>query len=289
MNALNAAPDASISIGAVAVQPGGTSVILAGTGDPNDVLDSYYGAGILRSADGGTTWTLIEQTQDREDNLSLQDYKFAGEGFAGFAWSTANTGLVVAAASQAYEGTLVNADRPDYSYEGLYYSQDAGATWHLATITDGPGEDVQGPLDAFDLPDGNAATAVVWNPVRQLFIAAVRHHGFYQSADGVTWTRLANQPSAGISPQFCPNNAGYSGSIDCPILRAALAVNPVSGDTFAWGVDANNQDQGLWQDQCGISGNSCGNSTLDVRKAMEHRAARDQQYGGCRDHRQRQL
>ncbi|MBW8869448.1 MAG: hypothetical protein JF563_01475, partial [Acidobacteriales bacterium] len=37
----------SISIGALTVQPGGTQVVLAGTGDPNDALDSYYGAGIL--------------------------------------------------------------------------------------------------------------------------------------------------------------------------------------------------------------------------------------------------
>jgi hypothetical protein len=268
VSALDFAGDASISIGSVALQPGGTNVILAGTGDPNDVLDSYYGTGILRSADGGTTWTLIPQTHDLEDGLSLQDYKFAGEGFAGFAWSTANTGLVVAAVSQAYEGTLVNAGQPSYSYEGLYYSQDAGATWHLATITDGPGKDVQGPLDAFDSPDGNAATAVVWNPVRQLFIAAVRNHGFYQSANGVTWTRLANQPSAGIDTFLCPNNAGQTGSIDCPVYRAALAVNPVSGDTFAWSVDANNQDQGLWQDKCAISGTACGSSTLAFAKQL---------------------
>ncbi len=59
--------DASISIGALTVQPGGTGVILAGTGDPNDVLDSYYGAGILRSTDGGNTWSLIQQTSDLED------------------------------------------------------------------------------------------------------------------------------------------------------------------------------------------------------------------------------
>ena len=52
--ALGGAADASISIGALTVQPGGTGVILAGTGDPNDVLDSYYGAGILRSTDGET-------------------------------------------------------------------------------------------------------------------------------------------------------------------------------------------------------------------------------------------
>ena len=60
--ALGGASDASISIGALTVQPGGTGVILAGTGDPNDVLDSYYGAGILRSTDGGNTWSLIQET-----------------------------------------------------------------------------------------------------------------------------------------------------------------------------------------------------------------------------------
>ena len=52
--------------------------------------------------------------------------------------------------------------------------------------------DVQGPDDPFAEPDGNAATSVVWNPVRQVFVAAVRFHGYYQSTDGVTWTRLAH-------------------------------------------------------------------------------------------------
>ena len=103
--ALAGATDASISIGALTVQPGGTGVILAGTGDPNDALDSYYGAGILRSTDGGNTWSLIQQTADEEDGLSVIDAIFAGQGFAGFAWSTANPQLVVAAVSEAYEGT----------------------------------------------------------------------------------------------------------------------------------------------------------------------------------------
>ncbi len=100
--AMSGARDASISVGTITVQPGGTGVVLAGTGDPNDALDSYYGAGILRSADGGNTWSLIAATAD-------QKWAFAGEGFAGFAWSTANPQVVVAAVSQAYEGTLTNA------------------------------------------------------------------------------------------------------------------------------------------------------------------------------------
>ncbi len=258
--ALGGASDASISIGALTVQPGVTGVILAGTGDPNDVLDSYYGAGILRSTDNGNTWSLIQQTQDLEDGLGAFDFTFIGQGFAGFAWSTVNPEIVVAAVSQAYEGTLVDADWPTTTYEGLYYSTDSGATWHLATITDGSNV-VQSPLGPIAAP-GNAATAVVWNPVRQLFLAAVRYHGYYQSPDGVTWTRLTDQPGSGLTKTMCPNNLGRTGSVACPIYRGALAVNPTTGDTFAWTVDQNDQDQGLWQDLCEIGSGACGNSSI---------------------------
>jgi hypothetical protein len=259
--ALGGVSDASISIGALTVQPGGTGVILAGTGDPNDVLDSYYGAGILRSTDGGNTWSLIQETVDQEEGMSYTDASFLGEGFAGFAWSTVNPQLVVAAVSEAYEGTLVNADWPFNTYQGLYYSTDSGATWHMGTITDGGGKALQDPATT-PIALGIAATAVVWNPLRQLFVAAVRYHGYYESPDGVTWTRMTAQPGAQLTAEMCPPNYGQAGSIACPIYRGTLAVNPQTGDTFAWTVDLNNQDQGLWQDRCAISAGTCSDPTI---------------------------
>jgi hypothetical protein len=262
LGALDTAIDASISIGAVTVQPGGTGVILAGTGDPNDVLDSYYGAGILRSGDGGNTWSLIQSTAD-------QQFSFVGEGLAGFAWSTTNPQVVVAAVSQAWEGVLVGADFPNKSYEGLYYSTDGGATWSLARITDLNGLDVQGPLDSFTQPDGNAATSVVWNKFRGVFIAAVRFHGYYQSADGMQWTRLAAQPGSNLTTAYCPTRSNSTGSPDCPMYRGTVAVNPLTGDTFAWTVDLDDQDQGLWQDACAASGNSCTNSAIAFAKRWD--------------------
>jgi hypothetical protein len=258
--ALGGVTDASISIGAISVQPGGTGVILAGTGDPNDVLDSYYGAGILRSTDGGNTWSLIQQTSDEEDSLGFEDASFVGQGFAGFAWSTADPQLVVAAVSDAYEGTLVDAAWQLTTYEGLFYSIDSGATWHLATISD-DGAVLQGPNNSLST-GGNAATAVMWNPIRQLFIAAVRYHGYYESADGVTWTRMDSQPGTGMSTDECPANRGRQGSIACPMYRGVLAVNPQTGDTFAWSVDRNDQDQGLWQDRCALSGGACSDQAI---------------------------
>jgi len=246
----------SLSIGAVSVgQYAGANVVLAGTGDPNDATDSYYGQGILRSVDGGATWTLAKQSNDGV----YGSHSFAGLGAAGFAWSSATPGLVVAAFSQAAEGTLVNAPNPTYSVMGLYYSTDAGVTWKMATIRDGS-QTVQQPVVGG--APGNAATAVVWNPVRQRFYAAVRFHGYYESSDGITWTRLLNQPGTGFTQSACPPNFGSSGNVNCPIFRGALAVQTLTGDTFALTTDIKNLDQGLWQDVCVFSAGSCANTTV---------------------------
>jgi hypothetical protein len=247
----------SLSIGAVSVSnASGTDILLAGTGDPNDALDSYYGEGILRSADGGNTWTLIQQSNDSP----AANHSFVGLGVAGFAWSSSTPGLVVAALSQSAEGTLVNAPDTTYSVMGLYYSQDAGVTWQMAIIEDGTGQYVQRAATA--IYPGNAATAVVWNSVRQMFYAAVRYHGYYQSSDGIVWTRLTNQPGAGLTMTACPTNPNGTGSPACPIFRGALAVQPATGDTFALTVDANNLDQGLYQDVCRLTGGNCATGSI---------------------------
>ena len=260
----------SLSIGAISVQPvapGATPVILAGTGDPNDTTASYFGAGILRSTDGGTQWTLIPQSSDLGAGSSM-DFSFAGTGFAGFAWgNVSGNPVVVAAVSQDESGVEVNAG--EQSVLGIYYSTDLGQTWLMATITD-PSGVVQSPTTDFipcstavsRLPCGNAVTSVVWNPIRKEFYAAVRFHGYYQSPDGQNWTRLASQPGTNLTVAMCPPNAEYSGSQACPIYNGVLAVQPVTGDTFALTTDINNLDQGLWQDMCQLASGSCASSTL---------------------------
>lgn len=240
----------SLSIGAVAVQPGGTGVVLAGTGDPNDAADSYYGEGVLRSTDGGQTWSLVQ---------SANGGSFVGEGISGFAWSTASPSLVVMAVSSAAEAAAVGASK-NPGVRGLYYSTNAGATWTLATIQDGSTV-LQNRTTSYASFRGNAVTSVVWNPVRQMFYAAVRSHGYYQSSDGITWTRMANQPGTGLTTGNCQARPGDYGLLSCPIFRGTLAVQPVTGDLFAVTVDSSNGTQGLWQDVCASNGSACASST----------------------------
>jgi hypothetical protein len=241
-----------VDVGAVSVQPSNPNVVLAGTGDPTNEPDSLYGTGILRSADGGTSWTAITGAHDASTG---NGNSFFGEAFAGFAWSTNQPNVVVAAVTTAPGAYTANAGYTntsgDDSASGIYYSEDAGQTWQLAIIEDGANQTLQSPLLQ---KTGVVALAVVWNPVRHIFVAALQNHGFYSSQDGVTWLRLQNQPGgSALTGLTCRFPAG----LNCPIYSAALAVQPGSGDMFAMAVDQNDKDSGLWEDVCGASGGTC--------------------------------
>jgi hypothetical protein len=241
----------SLSIGAVAVQPTTNPIVLAGTGDPNDATDSYYGEGLLRSADGGLTWTFIQGSHDGANG----NHSFTGLATAGIAFSTTTPTLVVAAFSTSPQSVTVNA--ASYaSIPGLYYSTDAGQTWAMATLFDGS-QIVQEPQPLGTGQVGNAVTSVVWDALRGQFFAAVRAHGYYASTDGITWTRLTAQPGTNLTPSNCPVGATGTGATTCPIFRGTLAVQPATGDLYALTVDAKDLDQGLWQDLCNATSNTC--------------------------------
>ena len=51
--------EASLSMGAIEIDPTNTNIIYAGTGEATYSAVSYYGRGLLKSTDGGSTWTQI--------------------------------------------------------------------------------------------------------------------------------------------------------------------------------------------------------------------------------------
>ena len=256
----------SLSIGAIAVQPGLDPVLLAGTGDPNDATDSYYGEGILRSADGGLTWTLIQGSHDGANG----NHSFTGLATAALAFSTATPTLAVAAFSVSPQAATVDA-ATNASIPGLYFSTDAGATWQMATLMDGS-QIVQQPQPLGTGEVGNAATSVVWDSLRQQFFAAVRSHGYYSSPDGQTWTRLLIQPGTGLTTANCPVGSNGLGSANCPIFRGVLAAQPLTGDLYALTVDVHDTGQGLWQDLCNAMSNNCATSSPTFANRIDNGA-----------------
>src|SRR5579871_2830556 len=90
---------ATLSIGAIAIQPGNSdpakTLILAATGEANNAGDSYFGLGILRSTDAGNTWNLITTA----NNGALS---FTGLGGTRMAFGAGNT--AVAAMATTSEG-----------------------------------------------------------------------------------------------------------------------------------------------------------------------------------------
>ena len=229
--------ESTLAVGAIAIQPGNTdpttSVVLVGTGEPNSSADSYYGLGILRSADGGNTWSLIPS--------AVTGQSFAGTGFSKIAFSTATTSLVVAASAAASTGISLGLDAGYPHNLGLYYSTDGGATWNFAAVRD----------SATTIAPGSA-TSVVYNAVAGTFFAAIRRHGIYASTDGQTWTRLTNQPGTTLTAANCPANPS---SANCPIYRAELTVVPGRNEMYAWVVSLDNGgneiDGGIWQTRNG--------------------------------------
>ncbi|HEY6938264.1 MAG TPA: sialidase family protein, partial [Terriglobales bacterium] len=157
---------ATLATGSLALQPsssGPSSVILVGTGEADFSIDSYYGLGILRSTDGGNTWTLINSAGST----------LAGLAFAKIAFSTDNPNLVVAAASGAGNDEGAGGPGGSGNVSGLYTSRDAGLTWALTQ---------QGVVP------GIGSTAVIYDSAGHKFFAFLQFEGYYTSKDGMSWT-----------------------------------------------------------------------------------------------------
>jgi len=229
---------ATLSIGAIAIQPGNSdptkSVILAATGEADNSADSYFGLGILRSTNAGASWSLISTANGGA-------LLFSGLGGTRMAFSSASgqTSTVISAMATTSEG-LVTGTVTSGTTRGLYTSLDAGQSWTYDAISD-PG----GATDA------TSATSVVYNSSAALFFAAIRYHGFYSSPDGTHWTRLAAQPGgSALSTSACPPQSTSNGYA-CPIYRGEITAVPGRNEMYAWYVSLSSTggpaDGGIWQ------------------------------------------
>lgn len=227
----------TLTVGSIAIQPqlsspnAANSVILVGTGETNSSGASYYGLGILRSANAGNGWVLISQE-------AAGTRSFAGLGFSKIAFSTVNPDLVVAAAAGASEGVVEGLEDPVITNRELYYSTDAGQSWNYALVK-----------DAGLVIDPSSAASVVYNATAGQFLQ--RYSGtasiprMTEPIGVASTTSQADSVRSRVPPT--PRTPG------CPLYRGEFAVVPGRNEMYFWYVDGNSTDQLIWQTKDGGS------------------------------------
>ncbi|MBS1713784.1 MAG: hypothetical protein JST30_05550 [Armatimonadetes bacterium] len=173
---------ATTSVGAVAIDPTDDNVVYVGTGEANYANHSRYGQGILKSTDGGATWTLNGAGS------------FAGRTVSKIVINPQNTQVLYAAVAAAggfpEKAAAKGHPQKDGPY-GVFKSTDGGVNWTQL---------------AGGLPN-QAATdlALVPSSPDTLFAAIGRpfgatENGIYKSTNGgSTWSKLAGGlPSANV-------------------------------------------------------------------------------------------
>ena len=202
----------TLVMGAIALAPGNPNVIYAGTGEANmgpskynpaanKYRDNiYYGRGVLKSVDGGSSWTLLGQAQFDRRTISK------------IVVDPVDANIVyLAVGAVATNGLSGNT--------GVWKSTDGGATWNVM---------VNGITG---LSDTDAVSDLVMDPSdRQTLYAAVGTPGgspvnsIYKTADGgATWARAGNFPL---------------GQNDVRVGRITVAVAPNAPQTLYASVAA---------------------------------------------------
>jgi hypothetical protein len=118
----------SLAMGSIAFAPSQPATVYAGTGEQASIgLDVYYGEGVLKSANGGLTWTQTCTTPSAtcpfigpfSDTTPFEFFTLGGARISYVAVNPSNPLMVLAAAQFSLSG----------SQEGVYCSADGGGTW----------------------------------------------------------------------------------------------------------------------------------------------------------------
>jgi hypothetical protein len=125
--------NASLAMGSIAFAPSLPGTVYAGTGEQASIgFDVYYGAGVLKSTDGGTNWAQTCTTASATcpfigpftNSVPFGFFSDGGARISYVAVNPANAKLVLVGAQIPRVGSSLSE-----TAGGIYCSDDGGATW----------------------------------------------------------------------------------------------------------------------------------------------------------------
>ncbi|HEX8907524.1 MAG TPA: hypothetical protein VF771_21965, partial [Longimicrobiaceae bacterium] len=258
----------SLAIGALAIDPSNPQVIYAGTGEGNFAGDSYYGAGVLKSTNGGASWTMLAQatfTGTRFSRLFVTPgtpsrlFAATGKGVyrstdGGVNWTQMSSGI-----PGGFPATDVCVDpsTPTTVYAAVW-GQGIYRTTNAAAATPAWTKLVTGlPASGFTRIALAVAPSAPQNVFALIADSSYNITGFFRSTNGGTAWSAIPLPGGSIGGQgfynlnvaVQPNNAGVVYLQGISLWKATLAVStwtivnvgaPIHPDNHALAFDPTN-------------------------------------------------
>lgn len=235
---------ATLTVGALAFDPSQPATVYCGTGEG----DWWYflGAGILRSSDGGTTWTTLctapfvgQGFYDIEVDRANGQHLLAGTTGGLYVSTNGGVAWTQRRAARTWAISMAPAGGPSAEIlaacsDGLWRSTDGGTTWATVAL---PGAPASFNRLSVAIAPSNPAVAYAWGagapfgPPPQKVPTAY----LWRRAGG-TWTAV------GVPPGVSANQSSYdwylavSPDRDSQIYCAAIEVHrgDLSGSTWTW-------------------------------------------------------
>src|SRR5262245_43392084 len=188
----------TLTIGALAIAKTNDAIIYAATGEGALSGDSYFGNGILKSTDGGNTWTHVSG-----------DY-FQGVSISGLRVDPTNADHLYASVLRGRGGARRTTPAAHSAY-GLWESKDGAATWTL--------------IKKAKLEE-NGATDIEIDPQNpKILYASCCSDAIYKSTNGgATWSPIMNGLPGGTGSATSLASTRFSIGISHPASQAKATL-----------------------------------------------------------------
>src|SRR5581483_11834920 len=222
----------TLAIGSIAIDPNNSSTIFVGTGEPNFSGDSYYGAGVFKTTNGGTSWTQIQGPTTfgvDGNNNTVQVFAFMNVVIPRIVVDPTNssTVYVVTNANSHTSGAAGGSGSQPIGQRGIWKSTDGGTNWTN--------------LDPAGTNGANSGTDFLLDPLKPARLyAAIQGVGvflFDGSKPSPTWQELTASPL----PFVIPGNGSTFTRI---ILAAGPPISPSTESTI-YAVVAKNDSSSI--------------------------------------------